>query len=147
MSRSTLVTLTLAALIAAGLGAVAQAQPKATPNDYSNKANWLCFPGKVDGSPCASNQDYTIVGKDGSSKKVAFKRAKNPGYDCFYVYPTASEDPTPNSDMIPGREANPVTFGQFGRYGAVCRQFAPMYRSQPCARAWPASQCKGSTAS
>jgi len=31
--------------------------------------------------------------------------------------------------MIPGRELFPVTYSQFGRYGAVCRQFAPMYRS------------------
>ena len=70
-----------------------------------------------------------MVNKDGSTKKVAFVRPKNPGFDCFYVYPTASEDPTPNSDMIPGRELTPVTTSQFGRYGAVCRQFAPMYRS------------------
>jgi hypothetical protein len=115
--------------IALVAGGVAMAQSKAAPNDYSNKANWLCWPGKVDGSACASDQDYTIVNKDGSTKKVAFVRPKNPAYDCFYVYPTASEDPTPNSDMIPGRELTPVTTNQFGRYGAVCRQFAPMYRS------------------
>ena len=125
----TKIFLAVSAVAALGLGAAAMAQPKAAPNDYSNTGNWLCWPGKVDGSACASTQDYTVVNKDGSTKKVAFVRPKAPAYDCFYVYPTASEDPTPNSDMIPGRELNPVTMAQFGRYGAVCRQFAPMYRS------------------
>lgn len=115
--------------LACGLGTAASGQPKSAPNDYSNIGNWLCWPGKVDGSACASDQDYTIVKADGSTKKVVFVRPKAPAFDCFYVYPTASEDPTPNSDMIPGRELTPVTTSQFGRYGAVCRQFAPMYRS------------------
>jgi hypothetical protein len=128
MFRTKLVVI-LAAIAAVSLGGAASAQTKAAPNDYSNKANWLCWPGKVDASACAGSQDYTEVRADGSTKKVKFVRPKNPAYDCFYVYPTASEDPTPNSDMIPGRELFPVGYSQFGRYGAVCRQFAPMYRS------------------
>jgi hypothetical protein len=119
----------LGAMAAVGLGVAASAQTRAAPNDYSNKANWLCWPGKVDASACSGNQDYTEIRKDGSMKVVKFQRPKNPAYDCFYVYPTASEDPTPNSDMIPGRELYPVSYAQFGRYGAVCRQFAPLYRS------------------
>ncbi len=59
---------------------------------------------------------------------MAFERPTSPAFDCFYVYPTASEDPTPFSDMTAGREIQ-VTTAQFGRYGAVCRQFAPIYRS------------------
>ncbi|MDB5452320.1 MAG: lysophospholipase [Caulobacteraceae bacterium] len=128
MHRTKIVAL-IAAAAALGISGLALAQGRAAPNDYSNKANWLCWPGKVDGSACASSQDYTVVNKDGSTKVVRFVRPKAPAYDCFYVYPTASEDPTPNSDMIPGRELSPVTTSQFGRYGAVCRQFAPMYRS------------------
>lgn len=122
----------LASLAAAALALSAPAvfaQSKAAPNDYSKKEYWLCWPGKVDGSACAATQSYTEVKADGSVKHVDFKRNEKAAYDCFYVYPTASEDPTPNSDMIPGRELNPVTYAQFGRYGAVCRQFAPMYRS------------------
>ncbi|HET9159973.1 MAG TPA: DUF3089 domain-containing protein [Caulobacteraceae bacterium] len=128
MFRSKIFALVIATAAVAASSA-AMAQPKPQPNDYSNKASWLCFPGKVDASACTGSQDYTVVNKDGSVRKVEFKRAKNPAYDCFYVYPTASEDPTPNSDMIPGRELYPVTYAQFGRYGAVCRQFAPLYRS------------------
>jgi hypothetical protein len=127
---STRLAVILGAMAAVGFGLAASAQTtRAAPNDYSNKANWLCWPGKVDASACTGSQDYTEVRKDGSTKVVRFQRPKNPAYDCFYVYPTASEDPTPNSDMIPGRELYPVAYSQFGRYGAVCRQFAPMYRS------------------
>ncbi len=111
-----------------------QAQPPAAPTavprppvDYSNADAWLCRPGKTSGA-CTTDQSATEVAADGSLKPVVFARPANPPFDCFYVYPTASEDPTANSDMIPGREVG-VTASQFGRYGAVCRQFAPMYRS------------------
>lgn len=48
--------------------------------------------------------------------------------DCFYVYPTVSLDPTPNSDMLPGPEERSVIQQQFARFGSVCRVYAPLYR-------------------
>src|SRR5260370_17865241 len=48
--------------------------------------------------------------------------------DWFYVYPTVSNDPTPNSDMIPGPEEKGVVRAQFARFASQCRPFAPMYR-------------------
>ena len=56
--------------------------------------------------------------------------AENPkaAIDCFYVYPTVSNDPTPNSDMVPGPEEKNVVRSQFARFGSQCRLFAPMYR-------------------
>ncbi len=121
--------LACAAIVAAAAGsALAQAPaPTPTPNDYAKVENWLCRPDKADGA-CHSDQAATEVAPDGSARPAAFARPASPAFDCFYVYPTASEDPTPNSDKIPGRETGVAT-AQFGRYGAVCRQFAPMYRS------------------
>ena len=114
-----------AAVVMLGSAGAAQ-EPAPTPNDYSKPETWLCRPG-VSG-PCTSDQSATEIAADGSTKAVAFERPTSPAFDCFYVYPTASEDPTPFSDMTAGREIQ-VTTAQFGRYGAVCRQFAPIYRS------------------
>jgi pimeloyl-ACP methyl ester carboxylesterase len=116
----------LAAILTFAVTAAAQQATPPPPNDYSKPETWLCRPG-VTGA-CTSDQRATEIAADGSLKPVPFERPANPPFDCFYVYPTASEDATPYSDMNPGREIG-VTTAQFGRYGAVCRQFAPLYRS------------------
>ena len=105
--RAALVPLALMVIVGA---LAAQAPEKPTPNDYSKPDSWLCRPGK-DG-PCTSDQRATEIAADGSTKPVAFTRPADPPFDCFYVYPTASEYPTPYSDMIPGREIM-VTTAQF----------------------------------
>ena len=46
----------------------------------------------------------------------------------FYVYPTVSNDPTPNSDMNAGPEERSVVQHQFARFGSQCRPYAPLYR-------------------
>ena len=119
-------TLIVAVLSIVTTGLAAQAPQKPAPNDYSKADSWLCRPGKE--GPCTSNQDATTIAPDGSITPLPFQRASDPAFDCFYVYPTSSEDATAYSDMTAGREVG-VTAAQFGRYGAVCRQFAPLYRS------------------
>ncbi|MCW5889966.1 MAG: DUF3089 domain-containing protein [bacterium] len=58
-----------------------------------------------------------------------WKAARKPKFDCFYVYPTISTDPTGNSDLIPGAEQELyVVRQQAARLGSVCRVFAPVYR-------------------
>jgi hypothetical protein len=52
----------------------------------------------------------------------------SPKVDCFYVYPTVSDDPTPNSDLTIDPEERSVALYQAARYSEVCRVFAPMYR-------------------
>jgi len=69
----------------------------------------------------------TIVFSDGSTALELHTEVKGPGIDCFYVYPTVSNDPTLNSDLEPGIEG-PVTFIQAARYRSVCKMFAPVYR-------------------
>jgi len=105
--------------------AAGPASPAATP-DYSQDSAWLCRPGRAD--PCASNQDVTVVRPDGKVRAERFKRASTPAFDCFYVYPTVSLDPTPNSDMTAGAEENAVATAQAARFTAKCRVFAPLYR-------------------
>lgn len=107
--------------------AVAQstASPASTP-DYSQGAAWLCRPGWADA--CSVNLDVTEVAADGKQRIERFKRASAPSFDCFYVYPTVSNDPTPNSDMTAGVEENAVVVAQAARFASKCRVFAPLYR-------------------
>jgi len=94
--------------------------------DYADPANWLCRPGRQDA--CSAPQDATVVAVNGSLKREAFHAAKNPAIDCFYVYPTVSNQPGGNSDlMVTGAEKSVVN-AQFARFAATCRLFAPMYR-------------------
>jgi hypothetical protein len=54
--------------------------------------------------------------------------AKDPSVDCFYVYPTVSNDQGMNSDMVPDSAERSAVQSQFARFSAVCRTFAPIYR-------------------
>ena len=96
------------------------------PNDYGKTENWLCLPGRKDA--CVVDQTTTIVQADGKTSVEAFKAAANPGYDCFYVYPTVSTDPGGNSDMVIDEAERRVVEQQLARFASQCRVFAPMYR-------------------
>ena len=104
------------------------ATPAPTPakNDYSNPDFWLCRPGRQDA--CAIDLTTTVVGADGKLTRETWAANPNAPIDCFYVYPTVSNDPSGNSDMIPGVEEKSVIEAQFARFASQCRPYAPMYR-------------------
>jgi len=95
---------------------------------YADDANWLCKPGKQD-DVCARDLDATSVAADGSTEVMPHEVAEDPPVDCFYVYPTISGDPGPNSDLVPAEaeEINTV-YNQAARLTSSCRMFAPLYR-------------------
>ncbi|MFD1192805.1 DUF3089 domain-containing protein [Phenylobacterium conjunctum] len=122
---------TLLAAVAAGLislSAQAQAQAPADPpkNDYGDKANWLCLPGRADA--CAADNTTTVIAADGKMTREAWTGDPKAPVDCFYVYPTVSNDPGVISDMVAGPEEISVVTSQLNRLGAKCRIFAPLYR-------------------
>src|SRR3984957_6167206 len=127
----------MAAALAGGsllmtVAAWAQTPPPAAPpadiqpNDYGDKANWLCWPGRDDA--CASDLTTTAVKADGSTSTEAFHADPNAPIDCFYVYPTVSRDRTVVSDMTVKLEERNVVIQQAARLRAKCRLYAPMYR-------------------
>jgi hypothetical protein len=123
----------LAALgLSAGLMVVAgaaAAQTQGLPkNDYGDKASWLCRPDKTVGNACKVDLSTTVVKADGTESVEAFHADSKAPIDCFYVYPTVSNDPGVISDMNPGPEETNVVKVQFARLGAKCRLFAPLYR-------------------
>src|SRR5205085_9811710 len=68
------------------------------------------------------------VAANGKLTRETWKANPQAPVDCFYVYPTVSNDPTPNSDMTAGPEEQNVIRQQFARFGSVCRVYAPLYR-------------------
>jgi hypothetical protein len=132
MLRHFIIVLTLSAIAATG---AAQSQNQTSPaaptpvparNDYSKSESWLCRPGRKDA--CAVDLTTTIVSANG--KLTIEKWTANPKapIDCFYVYPTVSNDATPNSDMVAGPEELGVIRVQLARFGSQCRVYAPLYR-------------------
>ena len=115
--------LPLLALLAAP--ALAQPAPYAAP-DYRDAAAWLCRPGAAD--PCSGNASVSRVSADARVTLDILPAAKKPAIDCFYVYPTVSTDPTPNSDMIANPAEQTVAQVQAAPFRQVCRLFAPLYR-------------------
>src|SRR6476661_8047497 len=103
--------------------AFAQSPP---PNDYSDAKSWLCRPDRHDA--CDVDLSTTIIAADGKLTRENFSADPKSPIDCFYVYPTVSTDPTPNSDMIPDAAELNVVRQQFARFGSKCRVYAPMYR-------------------
>ena len=116
----------LAALVCVSVPAFAQT-PAAEKNDYSKAENWLCRPGKANDA-CAVDLSTTIVAPDGKMTRETYTANPKAPIDCFYVYPTVSTDPGPNSDMSIDPAEQNVVRQQFARFGSQCRQFAPMYR-------------------
>ena len=101
------------------------APPK--PNDYADPKSWLCRPGQA-GSACDVDHTTTVVAADGTLTKETWKANPNAPIDCFYVYPTVSTDPTPNSDMTADPAETNVIKQQFARLASQCRPYAPLYR-------------------
>lgn len=99
---------------------------QAAPNDYSDPATWLCRPGREDA--CTVDLSTTVLYADGKTELEEWEADPKAPIDCFYVYPTVSLDPTPNSDMSPGPEELSVVRSQLARFGSVCRIYAPLYR-------------------
>jgi hypothetical protein len=121
----------MAAILSFGVAALDSSRAEETPAapaaaNYADTSVWLCRPGRQDA--CTASQDATIVAVDGSLTRETFHPAKNPPIDCFYVYPTVSNEPGGNSDLTITGAEKLVVDAQFARFASKCRLFAPMYR-------------------
>ena len=119
----------LGSLIAAlAPGQPAQALPPAP--DYAVEKSWICLPGRAD--VCSTPLATTALNANGYGSTGRSTVAKDPPIDCFYVYPTVSQDPGLNSDLNVSEEIG-ATQSQFARFASVCRPFVPVYRQMTLA--------------
>ena len=65
---------------------------------------------------------------DTQAVRVTHPRPPSPTFDCFYVYPTVSDQPTTLSNRQIDPEERSIALYQAARYSQDCRVFAPMYR-------------------
>ena len=89
------------------IAAFAPAQPATpqkpvAPADYSVSRNWLCLPGRDD--VCSRPLATTALNANGYGSTGKSSVAASPAIDCFYVYPTVSNDEGLNSDLDAGEE-------------------------------------------
>jgi hypothetical protein len=92
------------------------------------KTIWLCKPG-VKPDPCTPGLSTTVYSPTLSPLRATHPRpAKRPLFDCFYVYPTVSDQTTTLSNRQIDPEQRSIALYQAARYSQYCRVFAPMYR-------------------
>jgi hypothetical protein len=122
MTRATTVLAAMAAAIAASCILFAPGAFAAADTTV-----WLCKPG-IANNPCTPGLDTTEISPTGQVLGVRHVQAETPKADCFYVYPTVSEDKTANSDLSIDPELRSIALYQAARYSQLCRVFAPVYR-------------------
>ncbi len=88
---------------------------------------WLCKPGQAE-NPCLGSLETTKITSEGASSVSNPRNAARPKIDCFYVYPTVSQQPTVNADKTIESAQTAIAQYQAARFSKRCRVFAPMYR-------------------
>src|SRR3954453_9581479 len=105
---------------------------------------WLCRP-DMQSDPCRGDQTTTYFASDGTSRVGKTKTPKKPAADCFYVYPTVSNQPTPNATASADPEVLSIATYQAQRFSTRCRVYAPLYREVTAAGVSAASQTHDTT--
>jgi Protein of unknown function (DUF3089) len=133
-------TLPFAALVAALLSAslvaascssgASSSTSSAGGGSSTTSVVWLCQPG-APSDPCASSLAATSVPASGPRTPVTMPGSSVASkFDCFYVYPTVSQQQTKNSSLTVTNAEKGVAIDQAAPFSRVCNVWAPMYRSQ-----------------
>lgn len=115
----------MAVLLAAASAPVASADE----GWQDDSAHWLCRPGDTP-NPCAGPVEGKLISPEipPPGQTLGYRAATNPKVDCFYVYPTQSEQQTPNANFAKDPELLRPTINQATQFSRQCRVFAPVYR-------------------
>ncbi len=110
----------------AGPSAAKSATMTTAPQTDAAGTVWLCRPG-LPQNPCDGDMSTTTVtasGKRSVQKDSVGGRKK---YNCFYLYPTASNESTVNSDLTVQSTETADATAQAARFSKDCNVWAPMY--------------------
>jgi hypothetical protein len=115
----------LAAILLPTTGTLAASE---RPLQAASHTVWLCRPGHSP-DPCAQSRTATSVTASGAMSSFSTTpTAHAKKFDCFYVYPTVSTEPSLNSDLSIQPEETQIAGGQVSQFSTVCNVWAPMYR-------------------
>ena len=112
----------VAAIAAAAWMSVGTAQA-----GVGDSTSWLCKPGQAD-NPCLGDLDGTAQQADGSFTDLGYVAHPDAPVDCFYIYPTQSNQTTANANLNPDKELKDVAINQARQFSRVCDVYAPLYR-------------------
>jgi len=104
-------------------GALAAVAPGAAA-----KTVWLCKPGSKP-DPCTPGLSTTVYSPKLAKLRVLHpQQVRNPKIDCFYVYPTVSDQKTITANLNIDPVENSIALYQAARYSQYCKVYAPIYR-------------------
>jgi hypothetical protein len=113
----------LASAAGAGPGGLAPPPSAHVPRWHA----WLCRPG-IARNYCDVYLTTTLVGFGGHRTVEDPQPDRKTPIDCFYVYPTVSQERRGNADLRIQDDEIAVVVAQASRVRQVCRVFAPVYR-------------------
>ncbi len=94
----------------------------------SAATKWLCGPG-VANDPCRPSLSTSLYrGWDVPAGQTTPARERDRGVDCFYVYPTVSNQPGRLATKRVDPELRSIALYQAARFSQLCRVYAPVYR-------------------
>jgi hypothetical protein len=93
----------------------------------SAKTVWLCSP-QQSADPCDYGLTSTVIKPNDSRGTEKAKPARRAKTDCFYVYPTVSDQKTTNATLAKDPEIKAIATYEASRFQLDCRVWAPMYR-------------------
>jgi hypothetical protein len=111
---------------AASAVASSTAQATAAASLGPDTTVWLCRPG-IAKNPCAGDLTATAIDAVGKSTPQPAAPAEDPPIDCFYVYPTVSNQKKANANLTIDPQERAVAIAQAAQFSQVCRVYAPMY--------------------
>jgi hypothetical protein len=94
----------------------------------SAKTKWLCKPGLAH-NPCQVSLDTAYFSPTGQRLPApAVKILDEKRVDCFYVYPTVSDQPGANANLNVDPVLRSIALYQAARFRQDCKIYAPVYR-------------------
>jgi hypothetical protein len=123
-ARSATFAVALVAALAVALALAGVASAKTV------KTTWLCKPSNKS-NPCLTSREKTVVTYEGETRHetvVPQAKTHQPPIDCFYVYPTVSEQETPNANLTIEPQETQIAIDQASRFSQDCKVYAPMYK-------------------
>jgi len=98
------------------------------PAGAGAKVVWLCKPG-MGANPCEPGLATTAFSPSAQRLGVQHpRRERRPKADCFYVYPTVSDQQRPQATQVVDDVLRSIALYQAARYSQLCRVYAPVYR-------------------
>lgn len=116
-----------ACIVVGACAIVASVAAVAADTHVGTKTVWLCRPG-MSHDPCTGSLATTVMLNGKIARVSDPQMPATSRFDCFYVYPTVSNETSANADLRIQAQERDVAFAQASRFSQACNVWAPIYR-------------------